>query len=87
MRYRIEYRKSVDKEIRKLPEGVRRTIVTAILILGEDPYPNGVTKLRGSERTYRIRQGDYRIIYEIHDTHLVVEVVKVGHRRDVYRKF
>lgn len=87
MRYRIEYRKSVDKEVRKLPETVRRAVVMAVLALGDDPYPNGVTKLRGSERTYRIRQGDYRIIYEIHDSYLVIEVIKVGHRRDVYRNF
>lgn len=83
--YRLEYRRGVEKEVRKLPTSARKNIVVAILALAENPRPHGVTKLRGTEKTYRIRRGDYRIIYEIYDDRVVVEVIKIGHRRDVYR--
>ena len=51
-----------------------------------DPRPSGVKKLSGSEFTYRIRKGNYRIIYEIHDETILIEVVKIGHRKDIYNK-
>jgi mRNA interferase RelE/StbE len=64
----------------------RQRIVGRIRSLVNDPRPPGVEKLSGTKEKYRIRQGDYRILYEIEDDVLVVYVVTVGHRRDVYRK-
>lgn len=67
-----------------LPLKDRRRIITKIEGLSRDPRPPGCEKLSGEEK-YRLRQGDYRILYEIVDTELVVTVVRVGNRRDVYR--
>jgi mRNA interferase RelE/StbE len=83
--YRIELKRSAAKEIAKIKnERERRRIVERIEKLGSDPRPLGSEKLTGSEH-YRVRQGQYRIIYSISDDVLLIEIVKVGHRRDVYR--
>ena len=83
--YRIELKKSAAKEVEKLKNRtVRKQIVERIQKLAEDPRPPDCEKLSGSEH-YRVRQGSYRIVYSIYDEVLLVEVVKVGHRRDVYR--
>lgn len=85
MRYRVEVRKSAAKEIRAIARKQdRQRVVDRIAALADDPRPPGCTKLSGRE-AYRIRQGDYRIVYTVEDDVLVVEMVKVGHRRDVYR--
>ncbi|MGJ8634068.1 MAG: type II toxin-antitoxin system RelE family toxin [Luteolibacter sp.] len=83
--FRIEWRKSTRKDLRKIDRQVVPRIIDAVEALAENPYPAGSTKLTGSENAYRIRVGDYRVLYEIYDEELVVEVVKAGHRRDVYR--
>lgn len=84
--YRIEWRKSTKKDLRGLaPEAVKR-ITSAVGGLAENPYPPGWQKLAGSDCAHRIRIGDYRVLYEIYEGILVVEIVKVGHRREVYRK-
>ncbi len=72
------------KELRKLPGQVIARIVQAVGRLAEDPHPPGSTKLAGSD-AYRIRVGDYRVIYTIFPDTLVIEIVKVGPRKDVYR--
>jgi mRNA interferase RelE/StbE len=82
--YSIEIKKSAAREIEDLPLADRRRVVERIGTLAEDPRPPGCEKLAGGER-YRVRQGDYRIVYSIEDQHLIVWIVKVGHRRDVYR--
>ena len=82
--YKLLIKPSAGKEIEALPKPDRRRIVGKITSLSRDPRPPGVEKLSGHDQ-YRIRQGDYRILYEIQDSDLVVVVVKVGHRRDVYR--
>lgn len=83
--YSIELKRSAAKEIEKIQnKRDRQRIVERIAGLSEDPRPAGCQKLSGQE-AYRIRQGAYRIIYSIADTRLVIEIVKVGHRRDVYR--
>ena len=83
-RYKVVFRRSVAKDLQGIPNrGVRRILAT-IASLSEEPRAAGAEKLSGQER-YRVRQGDYRIIYEIHDDAVVVIVVKVGHRREVYR--
>lgn len=83
--YRIEWRKSTKKDLRRIsPDDVTK-IIRAVESLTDDPFPIGHTKLSGSERAYRIRVGDYRIIYEVFSGVLLIEVVRVGHRRDVYK--
>ena len=83
--YRIEIKRSAAKEIRAIRRKAdRQRIVARIAALAEEPRPPGCTKLSGRE-AYRMRQGEYRIVYTITDALLVVEVVKVGHRRGVYR--
>jgi mRNA interferase RelE/StbE len=74
------------KDLRRIaPVDVPR-IVAVAEALAEDPYPAGCTKLSGSERSCRIRAGDYRILYELFSGRLLIEVVQVGHRKDVYRR-
>jgi mRNA interferase RelE/StbE len=82
--YRVLFRKSVQKDLRAIPKRDLRRTLDRIAALATDPRPPGCEKLSGQER-YRIRQGRYRIIYGIQDDELIVWVVKVGHRKDVYR--
>ena len=82
--YRLLVKPSAVKEIEALPRQDRPRIVTKISSLARDPRPPGCEKLSGRDQ-YRLRHGDYRILYEIQDLDLVVVVVKVGHRREVYR--
>lgn len=82
--YSVQIKPSAVKELERLPDKVRRQIVKKILALADQPRPQGSEKLTGEE-LYRIRQGDYRVLYEIHDAVLTVLVVRVGNRRDVYR--
>ena len=83
-RYRLVIRKSVSKDIRGIPKKDVLRILAVIESLANDPRPHGTKKLSGQER-YRVRQGNYRILYEIEDDRLIVCVVRVGDRRDVYR--
>jgi mRNA interferase RelE/StbE len=82
--YSIEIKRSAAREIEALPLSARQLVVERIGRLAEDPRPRGCEKLVGGEH-YRVRQGEYRIVYAIEDAVLVVWVVKVGHRRDIYR--
>jgi mRNA interferase RelE/StbE len=82
--YSIFFRDSVRKDLDSIPNNYLQRIMERIGSLAENPRPVGCEKLSGQEK-YRIRQGDYRIIYSIQDTQLTVWVVKVGHRREVYR--
>jgi mRNA interferase RelE/StbE len=82
--YELVFRKSVTRDLRELPRKDIQRVLTRIRALADEPRPAGCEKLSGLER-YRVRQGSYRIIYEIQDARLVVLIVKVGHRKDVYR--
>jgi len=82
--YRIVIKKSAAKEIEKIQKKDRIRIVEKIRSLSSDPRPSGSKKLSGQEK-YRIRQGNYRILYQVIDDALVINVVKVGHRRDIYK--
>ena len=85
MKYKVFIKPSAVKEIEKIPRiNDRRRIVERIESLADNPRPPGSQKLSGKDR-YRLRQGPYRIVYSIEDDVLVVYVVKVGHRKDVYR--
>jgi mRNA interferase RelE/StbE len=82
--YELVFRKSVAKELRSLPKRDLQRVLSRIDTLADEPRPAGAEKLSGRE-LYRIRQGQYRIVYEIADQRLIVTVVRVGHRRDIYR--
>ena len=81
--YNLLIRRPAAKEIEALPPKDRRRVVEKIQALADNPRPPGCEKLSGADK-YRLRQGDYRILYEISDRDLIITVVKVGHRRDVY---
>lgn len=83
-KYRIEIKKSAIKELNKIPKKDLKKIVSKIRSLADNPRPGDGEKLTGEER-YRIRQGSYRIFYSIEDDLRLVYVVKIGHRKDVYR--
>ena len=82
--YRIEWKRSAIKELKYLPKEVVVRIVRAVGQLTENPFPAGVKKLVGSERTYRIRERSYRVVYAVAPSALVIEIIRVGHRKDVY---
>lgn len=83
--YKLVFKKSVSKDLRSIPNKDVARILQCMERLRENPRPVGSEKLSGQER-YRIRQGVYRIIYEVADEFLVVTVVKVGHRKHVYKR-
>ena len=87
MRYRVEFSPHANREFKKLPKNIKEEIDLVIKGLAEDPRPYGYRKLHGWEDKYRVRVGNYRVIYEIHDGVLLVLVVSVGDRADVYRRF
>jgi mRNA interferase RelE/StbE len=84
MSYQVILPKSPQKELDRLPDEITARILDALEELKKQPRPPGCKKLRG-ENAWRIRIGDYRVIYEIHDKILQVIVVTIGHRREVYR--
>jgi mRNA interferase RelE/StbE len=83
--YRIEISRSAERQLGKLPAEDRRRIVQAILPLAEDPRPRGCRKLSGYDDVFRIRVGRYRVIYSVEAGRLVIIILKIGHRREVYR--
>ncbi|MDY6838567.1 MAG: type II toxin-antitoxin system RelE/ParE family toxin [Thermodesulfobacteriota bacterium] len=82
--YRVFFKSSVEKDLAGIPKKDVKRILHRIKTLGDNPRPSGCEKLTGQER-YRLRQGRYRIIYSIQDDELTVWVVKVGHRKRIYR--
>jgi mRNA interferase RelE/StbE len=82
--YKIFFKKSVEKDFNVIPKKDLKKILGRIEALAEDPRPPGCEKLTGQQR-YRLRQGRYRILYSIQDDELTIWVVKVGHRKDIYR--
>lgn len=85
MAYAIHYKPSAAKTIRKLDRQTARRLVAAIAARADDPRPPGSLQLVGGEGEFRIRDGAHRVIHDIEDNVLIVLVLKVGHRRDVYR--
>lgn len=84
-RYRLLIKPSAVKDIEAIPlKRDRQRVVERLSKLAEDPRPSGSEKISGQDK-YRVRQGRYRILYTIEDQDLIVQVVKVGHRKDVYR--
>ncbi len=85
MRYRVEVAAAAVRQLRKLDLVARRRVEAAIELLADQPRPSGARKLVGGDGQWRVRTGDYRIVYEIHDDVLLVLVVAIGHRRDIYQ--
>ena len=85
MAYRVNFSKMAERQFRNLPRTVQSRIAPRIDALADDPRPPGVVRLSGREDLYRIRVGDYRVLYAIEERELMVLVVKLGHRREVYR--
>jgi len=83
--YQIEIKPSASKELEKLPRQMVIRVVAAIRELADNPYPSGVKKLSGFDRTFRIRVGDFRVLYDIYENRLVIEIIRIRHRKDVYR--
>lgn len=83
MPYQINLSRTAAKQLDKLPDSIAFLLIETIQTLAENPRPSGYKKLKGRD-AFRIRKGNYRIIYEIFDDVLVVEVIAVGHRKDVY---
>lgn len=83
-KYRVLIRKSAVDELGRIPKKDIRRIVERIRSLGDEPRPHGSEKLSAQER-YRIRQGDYSVVYSVDDTVRTVEIVKIGHRSEIYR--
>lgn len=85
MAYSITFAAAARRQFDKLPRPAKRQLGAVIAQLSDNPRPPGVVKLSGEDRLYRVRGGDYRAVYRIEDDRLLVLVVKVGHRREVYR--
>jgi mRNA interferase RelE/StbE len=83
--YTVEFTPRAEKDFRGLSPEIRRRLASKIDALAIDPRPRGVKILAGSEDIFRLRVGDYRILYRILDDRLVVVLVKIGHRREIYR--
>ncbi len=85
MAYQIEIAPAARRQIKKLPKAAQVVVIKRLEALAERPRPPGCKKLSGEENLYRVRTGDYRIVYQVEDDRLVVVVVRVGDRKDVYR--
>jgi len=84
-RYSIQFAESAARSLARLPAAVRVRVATKIDALADNPYPAGTRKMKGVEHGYRLRVGDYRVVYDIFEDVVVVLILRVGHRKDVYR--
>jgi mRNA interferase RelE/StbE len=82
--YKVYFRESVQKDFRRIPGKDVSKILRRIEMLAAEPRPTGCEKLSGQEK-YRLRQGRYRIVYSVQDDELTLYIVKIGHRKDIYR--
>ncbi len=85
MAYQVDFTTAAARQVRKLPKPARTRLLAAAAALANDPRPSGARKLVGEATAWRVRIGDYRVIYDVFDQTLTVTVVRAGHRRDVYR--
>jgi mRNA interferase RelE/StbE len=84
--YTIEFSRRAERDFKDLPKSVQLKLVPKIDSLANEPRPRGVKKLEGEEELYRIRVGDYRVIYQVQDKALIVLVIKIADRKEVYRR-
>lgn len=85
MKYQVDFKPSAARELRKLPKDIAKRISKKIDSLADNPFLHGYTEMKGSQNYYRVRVGDYRIIYTVEHGELLILVVSVGHRREIYR--
>ena len=83
--YRVEISRTAERQLKRLPPEDRRRVARAVAVLAIDPHPRGVRKLAGYDDVFRVRTGRYRIIYSVEKARLIILVLKIGHRKDVYR--
>ena len=83
--YQIEWKRSAQRELEKLPRPMIKKVVVAVEKLATEPRPRGVRKLVGSDYTYRLRIGNYRLVYDVLDKKLIIEIIRVRHRKDAYK--
>ena len=83
--YELRWKRSAEKELRQLPREAIARLVALAESLRENPFPQGSKKLAGTQNAYRVRAGDYRLIYEVQGNELIIHVIRLGHRREVYR--
>jgi mRNA interferase RelE/StbE len=83
--YSIRFAESAARSLKKLPASPRGRIAAKIDALANNPYPPGTRKMTGEDHAYRIRVGDYRVVYDVFEDAIVVLVLRIGHRKDVYR--
>jgi mRNA interferase RelE/StbE len=83
--YKIEFTRAAEKQLSDIPRIELKKLARRIEKLADDPFPQGHEKMKGREDLYRVRQGDYRILYSVFEGNLLVLIVKIGHRREVYR--
>jgi mRNA interferase RelE/StbE len=84
--YRIQFTPRAERDFKSLDGSIRGRIARRIDSLGETPYPQGIKKIEGEDELYRLRVGDYRILYQVKGKILLVLIVGIGHRRDIYRR-
>ena len=84
--YKIEWKSSAQKELRKLDKTVIPRLIEAVAALANNPYPVGCRKIVGSESSYRVRVGNYRIIYQVQNQELIIEIIKVGQHQSIYNQ-
>jgi len=83
--YEIEITRTAEKRLKQLPRQDQERVVRAIIALAGEPFPRGSRKLSGYDDVFRIRVGQYRVIYSVSGQKLIIIILKIGHRRDVYR--
>lgn len=84
-KFKVLFKKSAQKELDKIPKQELRRVIKRIQLLAENPTDIGSEKLSGHDNKYRVRQGNYRIVYSIHERELQIWIIKVAHRKDIYR--
>jgi mRNA interferase RelE/StbE len=85
-RFRVDLTEAAKRQLETCAPAIQHRLTTAMLRLGADPWPRGAMRLKGPSEIFRIRVGDYRVLYRIFDDRLVVLVIRIGHRREVYRE-
>jgi mRNA interferase RelE/StbE len=83
--YKIEWKRSAVKDLDKAPKEIVVRLVRTIGELATNPFPAGVRKLFGTDHYYRIRVSDFRVVYGVYPDRLIIEIIRIGHRKDVYR--
>jgi mRNA interferase RelE/StbE len=84
-RLRVEISRTAERQLKRLPKPDQARLVQTVLALADDPFPKGSRKLSGYDDVFRVRTGNYRILYSVSKSKLIVVILKVGHRKDVYR--